>query len=66
LTDVGETLDEAEQKAEAMQARAAALDQLAGGGELVASGDDLTRQLSQLELAESVEKHLAALKRQVT
>lgn len=65
LSDVGATLDEAEHKAEAMQARAAALDQLAGGGELVSLGDEVERQLTQLDLAESVEKHLAALKRQM-
>lgn len=65
LTDVGETLDEAEQKAEAMQARAAALDQLAGGGGLVTPGDEVGRQLTQLELEEAVDRHLAALKRQL-
>ena len=66
LSDVGETLDEAEQRAETMQARAAALDQLAGGGGLVTPADEVTRQLAQLDLAESVEKHLAALKRQIS
>lgn len=66
LTEAGVTLEAAEEKAEAMQARAAVLDQLAGGGELVTSDDDVTRQLAQLDLTESVEKHLAALKRQTT
>lgn len=66
LTEVGVTLEEAEEKAEAMQARAAVLDQLAGGSELVTSDDDVTRQLTQLDLTEAIEKHLALLKRQIT
>ena len=66
LADLGQSIEQTEQKAEHMQARAFAIDQLAdldafalSGG---APGDPLGKQLLQLELEKVVEQQLSTLK----
>lgn len=69
LAGLGEALQETEQKTEAMQARASAIDRLVEAGVLelpgTGSGDDVARQIAALDAGASVEAQLAALKRQL-
>ena len=67
LADLGQSIEQTEQKAEDMQARAFAIEQLAeietfdlSGS---ATGDPLGKQLLQLELEKAVEEQLSALKK---
>ena len=69
LSDLGWALEEAEQSAEHLRARASALDELTEQGLLEGPGlpaaDVVARQLNQLDLAQAVEEQLAALRQQV-
>ena len=69
LADLGVALERAEQKAEYMQARASAIDQLVDAGILdvpgLPGGDAAERQLSQLDAGQAVEAQLAAMKARV-
>lgn len=69
LSDLGLALEEAEQKAQRMQARASAIDQLVEAGVLevptLQPGDEVVRQFAQLDVSRTVEEQLAALRRQV-
>lgn len=66
LSDLGTALEEAEQKAQRMQARASAIDELVGAGMLevpgVQSADELASQFSRLDVGEAVEHRLTTLK----
>ncbi len=69
MTDVGLAIERAEQKAEQMQARASAIDELLASGAL----EDLTgtrqdvveRELARMSVTESVEAELATLRAQL-
>lgn len=69
MADVGLALERAEQKTEALQARASAIDELLASGAL----EDLTgtrqdvvqRELARITVTESVEAELAALRQQL-
>ncbi|HET9016175.1 MAG TPA: PspA/IM30 family protein [Thermomicrobiaceae bacterium] len=69
MTDVGMALDRATEKTEALQARAGAIDEMIAQGSLedfTSSGkDSIDRELSQIQIKESVDSELAALKAQV-
>lgn len=69
MADVGMAVDRAQEKTEAMQARAGAIDELIASGALddvTASGkDSIDRELSQISMKESVDAQLAALKKEV-
>lgn len=69
LADLGRALEKAEQTTEHMQARASALDELVEAGILetpgLTSGDAVERELAQVDVAQAVEKQLAALKSQL-
>lgn len=66
LADLGQSIEQTEQKAEDMQARAFAIEQLADFGALGLSGsaasDPVGNQLLQLEIDKAVEEKLSALK----
>jgi phage shock protein A len=61
LADLGQAITQAEQNADQMQARAAALDQLCEVG-LLDSSDPVGIQLVELDIERAVEERLAALK----
>jgi phage shock protein A len=68
LADLGQSIEQTEQKTEHMQARASAIEQFAdfaaldlSGG---AAGDPAARELIQLEIDRAVEKQLTELKKQ--
>lgn len=67
LADLGQSIEQTEQKAEHMQARAFAIEQLDDLNALdltgSAAGDPLGKQLLQLELEKAVEQQLSALKK---
>lgn len=69
MADVGMALDRAQEKTEALQARAGAIDELLASGALedfTTSGrDQIDRELAQISVRESVESELAALKAQI-
>jgi phage shock protein A len=67
LSDLGVALEQAEQRARYMQARATAIDQLIETGALevsgVAASDRIEQQLSQPDIIKAVEDQLGVLKR---
>lgn len=69
MADVGMALDRAQEKTEAMQARAGAIDELVASGALedfTQSGkDSIDRELSRISVKENVDQELAALKREL-
>ena len=69
MADVGMALDRATEKTEALQARAGAIDEMIAQGTLedFTSGgqDSIDRELSQIQIKDSVDTELAALKAQV-
>lgn len=69
MADVGMALDRAEEKTEAMQARAGAIDELIASGALEdftsSSRDPIDRELSQISIKENVESELEALRREL-
>jgi phage shock protein A len=69
MADVGMAVDRAQEKTEAMQARAGAIDELIASGALddVTSGgqDSIDRELSQISMKENVDAQLAALRKEV-
>ena len=65
VSDSGAALDRAQDKIEAMQARAGALDELLQSGVLVdvgGGGDDIQKELDEVTSASDVDNELAALK----
>ena len=65
MADVGLSIQRAQDKTEQLQARAAAVDELTTSGALedyTAQGDDLDRQLAQVQQAGQVDDELAKLK----
>lgn len=66
LSDLGTALEEAEQKAQRMQARASAIDELVEAGVLevpgVQSVDELASQFSGLDVGQAVEHRLTTLR----
>ncbi len=65
MADVGLAIQRAQDKTEQMQARAAAVDELTASGALedfTAQGDDLDRQLAQVQQTSQVDDELAKLK----
>jgi phage shock protein A len=69
MADVGMAIDRAQDKTEAMQARAGAIDELIASGALddvTSSGQDsIDRELSQISMKEIVDSQLAALRTEV-
>jgi len=69
MADVGMAIDRAQDKTEAMQARAGAIDELIASGALddvTSSGQDsIDRELSQISMKENVDAQLAALRNEV-
>jgi phage shock protein A len=69
MADVGMAIDRAQDKTEAMQARAGAIDELIASGALddvTSSGQDsIDRELSQISMKENVDSQLAALRTEV-
>lgn len=72
MADVGMALDRAEEKTQALQARAGAIDELIASGALEdftatssAPSDSLDRELQRISVNDSVDSQLAALKAQV-
>lgn len=69
MADVGMAVDRAQEKTEAMQARAGAIDELISSGALddvTSSGkDSIDRELSQISMKENVDAQLAALRKEV-
>ena len=68
MGDVQLGMERAQNRIEQMQARATALDELAGSGTLTQigpGGDDLDRQLAQLTSGSSVDTELAAMKQAI-
>jgi phage shock protein A len=69
MADVGMAIDRAQDKTEAMQARAGAIDELIASGALddvTSSGQDsIDRELAQISMKENVDAQLAALRNQV-
>ncbi len=69
MADVGMAVDRAQEKTEAMQARAGAIDELISSGALEdvtgSSRDSIDRELSQISMKESVDSQLAALRKEV-
>jgi phage shock protein A len=69
MADVGMAVDRAQEKTEAMQARAGAIDELIASGSLddvtSSGGDSIDRELSQISMKESVDSQLAALRKEV-
>ncbi|MEI8105185.1 MAG: PspA/IM30 family protein [Actinomycetes bacterium] len=65
MADVGLAVQRAKDKTEEMQARAAAVEELTAAGtltDLTATGDDIDRQLSQIQQGGQVDDELAKLK----
>lgn len=69
LTDLGHALQEAEEKAEHMQARASAIDRLIEGGILdmpdLSTSDFMKRDLSHFDVTQAVEERLETLKSEI-
>jgi len=69
LTDVGNTIQRAEERIRRMQARAEAIDDLVSTGALEdvlePATDDIDRELSRMARSEAVENELAQLKQEV-
>lgn len=69
MADVGMAIDRAQDKTEAMQARAGAIDELIASGALddvTSSGQDsIDRELSQISMKENVDAQMAALRNEV-
>lgn len=69
LSELGRALEQAEEKSEQMQARAAAIDQLVDDGFLevpaLQAGDGMQRQLVKMDIVNEVEEQLAALKEEM-
>jgi|SRR6185312_16563449 len=69
MADVGMAVDRAQEKTEAMQARAGAIDELISSGALddvtSTGGDSIDRELSQISMKENVDSQLAALRQEV-
>jgi phage shock protein A len=69
MADVGMAINRAQDKTEAMQARAGAIDELIASGALddvTSSGQDsIDRELSQISMKENVDSQLAALRTEV-
>lgn len=69
MADVGMALDRAQEKTEAMQARAGAIDELVASGALedfTQSGkDSIDRELSRISVKENVDAELAQLRREI-
>jgi phage shock protein A len=69
LANLGLALQEAEQKAEHMQARASAIDRLIEAGAVdvpgLPAGDFVDQQLGELDLSQAVEDQLKVLKNQI-
>jgi phage shock protein A len=68
MADVGLAIQRAQDKTEQMQARAAAVDELTASGALedfTAQGDDIDRQLDQLQQSSDVDDELAKMKAEV-
>jgi phage shock protein A len=69
MADVGMAIDRAQDKTEAMQARAGAIDELIASGALddvTSSGQDsIDRELAQISMKENVDTQLAALRNEV-
>jgi phage shock protein A len=64
MADLGEAIEQAEQKAEHMQARASAIDQLADLGSLGdAAADPVAKQLRQLDVEKEVEEELRKMRK---
>ncbi len=67
MGDVGMAVQRAEDKTQAMQARAGAIDELIASGALddassINRGDDISRELEAMSTQSDVESELAALK----
>ncbi len=65
MADVGAAIERAKDKTQQMQARAAAVDELTAAGTLTdytASGDDIDRQLKEIQQSGQVDAELAKLK----
>lgn len=69
MADVGMAVDRAQEKTEAMQARAGAIDELISSGALEdvtgSGGDSIDRELSKISMKESVDAQMAALRKEV-
>jgi hypothetical protein len=69
MADVNAAIQRAEDKTQAMQARASAIGELTAAGtlpdQLSGSGDDVQAQLDQLSTSSTVDSELAALKAQL-
>lgn len=69
LSELGRALEQAEEKSEQMQARAAAIDRLVEDGILdtpaLPAGNSVQHQFAQLEIASDVEEQLAALRKEL-
>jgi phage shock protein A len=69
MADVGLAVDRAQEKTEAMQARAGAIDELISSGALddvtSTGGDSIDRELAQISMKENVDSQMAALRQQV-
>ena len=69
MADVGMAVDRAQEKTEAMQARAGAIDELISSGALndvtSSGGDSIDRELAQISMKENVDSQLAALRKEV-
>jgi phage shock protein A len=65
MTDVGQAVQRAKDKTEQMQARAAAVEELSAAGTLqdfTSSGDDIDRQLREIQASGQVDDELAKMK----
>ncbi|HEY3962713.1 MAG TPA: hypothetical protein VGL84_09315, partial [Gaiellaceae bacterium] len=65
MADVGAAVERAKDKTQEMQARASAIDELTAAGSLedfTSSGDDIDRQLSQIQQSGQVDDELAKMK----
>jgi phage shock protein A len=68
MSDIGSAVQRAKDKTEQMQARASAVDELTAAGTLddfTSSGDDLDRQLRQIQQSGEVDDELAKMKAEV-
>jgi phage shock protein A len=69
MSDVGLAIDRAKDKTEQMQARAAAVEELTAAGTLedyTATGDDIDRELKQIQQSGQVDDELAKLKAELS
>jgi phage shock protein A len=69
LADAGNTIQRIERRIASMRARSAAIHQLASEGVLrdpLETGDDVDRQLNQLQRSQAVERELSRLKEEAT